>query len=323
MKKMSKLHKAGLLLFILPVLLFGCFIRAGIAKAETEDIYDRLEFVDTDEWLETESDVDHYEAKLILEENLEAAGMKLNAEQRIYDFCGKFDRTQLKKLEEQIAAKEDEGGISIRIFVAEMRMDYEKYFLEECADQLCDNGYAQEDLAIMLLNLDPYDRGVCIQGYGLCESRLNDDRIEYILDDIIEWFSSDDYEYGLQLFAREAAYYATSSNYSVYFKDNSLKGKLHRMPWIFLVLAPLGVALIGTSMMRNFGGGIMTANGATYIQNANSGLTASKDDYVRTSVTKTYAPRNSGSSGSSGGRSSGGGGRSSGGRSHSGGSRRF
>lgn len=323
MKKMSKLHKVGFVLLILPVLLFFCFIRTGMAKAEIEDIYDRQEQEDAEEWLEEERDIDYEIAESILFDNLEANGMKLNADQHIYDFCGKFDRTQLKELEEQIAEKENESGISIRIFVSEMQMHYEKYFLEECADRLCDNGYAGEDLAIMLLNLDTYDRGVCIQGYGLCESRLNDDRIEYILDDIIEWFSSDEYEYGLQLFAKEAAYYATSSNYSVYYKDNSFKGKLHRMPWFFLVLAPLGVALIGTSMMRNFGGGKMTANGATYLQNANSGLTASKDDYVRTSVTKTYAPRNSGSSGSSGGRSSGGGGRSSGGRSHSGGSRRF
>lgn len=322
MKKMSMLHKAGVVLLILPVLLFGCFLPAGTAKAEIGDGYNLLASEGAEEWPELEFDADRYEAKLILEENLEAAGMKLNAEQRIYDFCGKFDRTRLKEIEEQIAEKENESGISIRIFVAEMRMDYEKYFLEECADRLCDNGYAGEDLAIMLLNLDKYDRGVCIQGYGLCESRINDDRIEYILDDIIEWFSSDDYEYGLQLFVKEAAYYATSSNYSVYYKDNSLKGKLHRMPWLFLVLAPLGVALIGTSMMRNFGGGKMTANGATYIQNGNSGLTAKKDEYMRTSVSKTYSPRSS-SSGSSGGRSSGGGGRSSGGRSHSGGSRRF
>jgi uncharacterized protein len=178
----------------------------------------------------------------------------------------------------------------------------------------------------MLLNLDYYDRGVCIQGYGLCESRVNDDRIEYILDDIIECFSEDDYVYGVKLFATEAAYYARSTNYSKYFKDNSFEGKVKRMPWGLVVLVPAGIAAIGVLCMKGSNGGKMTTNGKTYIQNDASCLTAKKDDYVRTSVTKTYSPRSSGSSGgsrSSGGRSSGGGGRSSGGRSHSGGSRRF
>jgi uncharacterized protein len=213
-----------------------------------------------------------------------------------------------------------------KLFPQKMDMNEEKYFLEECADALCDNDYAEADLAIMLLNLDYYDRGVCIQGYGLCESRVNDDRIEYILDDIIECFSEDDYVYGVKLFATEAAYYAGSTNYSKYFKDNSFEGKIKRMPWGLVVLVPAGIAAIGVLCMKGSNGGRMTTNGKTYIQNDASCLTAKKDDYVRTSVTKTYSPRSSGSSGgsrSSGGRSSGGGGRSSGGRSHSGGSRRF
>ncbi len=293
MKK--SLHKILGVLFLLTVVI-GALFPAGTAAAE------------------------------ILEENLERTGMTLNADQCVYDFYGKFSRTELDKLEDWISKKEAESDISIRVFVAEMDMDEEKYFLEECADALCDNGYAEEDLAIMLLNLDFYDRGVCIQGYGLCESRVNDDRIEYILDDIIEYFSDDDYVYGVKLFATEAAYYADSTNFSKYFKDNSFEGKMKRMPWGLLVLVPAGIAAVGVLCMKGSNGGKMTTNDKTYIQNDASCLTAKKDDYVRTSVSKTYSPRSSGSSGgsrSSGGRSSGGGGRSSGGRSHSGGSRRF
>lgn len=317
-------HKLFALLLVL-LFVVGYGAPVGTAMAEGEEITS-----------------DYLEAAGILEENLNATGMQLNAEQRLYDFCGKFGTEEQEEISVWIAEREEECGASIRVFVAEMDMDDEKYFLEECADALCDNKYAKEDLAILLLNLAPYNRGVCIQGYGVCEIRLNDDRIEYILDDIIEWFSKDDYVYGVKLFAEEAAYYVKTSDslhatdygdttgyvdttiYKPYYKDNSFKGKVHRMPWPALVIAPLGVAVIGILLMKYNGGSRMTVNGRTYLDNATSGLTAKRDDYVRTGVSKTYSPRTSSTSGgSSGGRSSGGGGRSSGGRSHSGGSRRF
>ena len=334
MKKI--LHKLFGVIFALAIVA-GCLLPAGTAAAES-DIYRELyeEFgIDFGFEFEYEDVVDaepverytsdREKAEEILRTNLERTGTSLNEDQRIYDFYGKFSRTDLDKIESWIEKKEEEGDISIRVFVAEMEMADEKYFLEECADALCDGGYAEEDLAIMLLNLDYYNRGACIQGYGICEEQINDDRIEYILDDIIEWFLEDDYEYGIKLFATEAAYYAKSDNFNKYFKDNSLKAKLHRMPWPVIILLPAAVAFVGILLMKGSKGGKMTANGLTYIQNGVSGLTANKDDYVRTSVSKTYSPQSSGSSGgrSGGGRSSGGGGRSGGGRSHSGGSRRF
>ena len=338
------------------VLAIGCLLPAGTAAAETKDdalmeslrdalskFYEGTEgefsFELNSEYGYNDSYEDdlwgddsgeryesvYQEAEEILYENLDRTGTELNEDQRIYDFFGKFSRTELNEIESWIEKKEEEGDISIRVFVAEMDMDVEKYFLEECADALCDGGYAEEDLAIMLLNLDTYDRGVCIQGYGLCEERVNDDRIEYILDDIIEHFSDKDYVYGVKLFATEAAYYAKSSNYGVYFKDNSFEGKMKRMPWPLIILGPAIVAFVGILLMKGSKGGKMTTNGLTYIQSGVSGLTANVDNYVRTDVSKTYSPVSSGSSGgrSGGGRSSGGGGRSGGGRSHSGGSRRF
>ncbi len=338
------------------VLAVGCLLPAGTAAAETQEdalmegLRDALsKFYEGTEGefsfeLNSEYDYDDYyeddfwesdsgaryesvyqEAEEILYENLDKSGMSLNSDRRIYDFYGEFSRKELNKIEDWTREKEEEGDISIRVFVAAMDMEVEKYFLEECADALCDGGYAEGDLAIMLLNLDTYDRGVCIQGYGLCEERVNDDRIEYILDDIIEHFSDDDYVYGVKLFATEAAYYAQSTDFGKYFKDNSFEGKMKRMPWPLIIIGPAIVAFAGILMMKGSKGGKMTANGQTYIQSGVSGLTANKDDYVRTDVSKTYSPVSSGSSGgrSGGGRSSGGGGRSSGGRSHSGGSRRF
>ncbi len=356
MKK--SLHKIFLMCLVL-VLAVGCLVPAGRAAARTDDdammeglrgalseifgeqvedwefYYEsedgHKEVYEFEEWNEEDYGYgdrygsDREYARQILEENLARTGISLNKTRTVYDFYGEFDRSDWVEIEERIREKERESGISIRVFVAAMDMDVEKYFLEECADALCDGGYAEEDLAIMLLNLDTYDRGVCIQGYGLCEERVNDDRIEYILDDIIEHFSEDDYVYGVKLFATEAAYYAQSTDFGKYFKDNSFEGKMKRMPWPLVIIGPAAVAFVGILLMKGSKGGKMTTNGLTYIQNGESGLTANVDDYVRTDVSKTYSPVSSGSSGgrSGGGRSSGGGGRSGGGRSHSGGSRRF
>lgn len=321
MKKMKWNRMFGSIL--IGVLSVGCFFPNGRAMADTEDLFA----------------TEHARAAQILEDNLESGELTLNGEQRLYDFFGKFSTSEQEEISDWIVAKEEESDISIRVFVAEMASEDEKYFLEECADALCDNGYAKEDLTMMLLNLDEDNRGVCIQGYGICETKLNDDRIEYILDDIIEWFLEDDYVYGVKLFAEEAAYYMTAeeekepvgsagivipvdkSPYVPYYKDNSFKGKLNRMPWPVLVIAPMAVAGIGIFLMIQNSGGKKTTNNKTYMENETSGLTAQRDDYIRTSVSRTYSPRSSGTSG--GGRSSGGGGRSGGGRSHSGGSRRF
>lgn len=320
------------------------FVPAERAQAESEWVTLESEILEAESETVVEDPfaTEHEQAAQLLTDNLTATGMTLNGDQRVYDFFGKFSVTDLNEISSWIMEKENESNISIRVFVAEMSMDMEKYFLEECADALCDNGYAKEDLAILLLNLDYYDRGVCIQGYGSCEISLSDDHIEYILDDIIAWFAADDYVYGIKLFAEEAAYYATATEKAEsgtsggsfrpvggvsevpYFKDNSFKGKLHRMPWPFLLIAPVAVAGVGIAFMMGNNGSKKTVNNKTYLEEDTSGLTAQKDDYISTSVSKTYSPVSSGSSGSrSGGRSSGGGGRSGGGRSHSGGSRRF
>lgn len=298
MKKIRVFYRLGLCLMLM--LSVGFFPQGKAAFAETDG-----------------------KAAEILDMALSESGQRLNEEQKLYDLCGTFSAKEAEEITERISKQEAGSGISIRVFVAKMRQFYEKEFLEECADRLCDGGYASEDLAIMLLNLDEDDRGVCIQGYGLCESRLNDDRIEYILDDIITFFGKEDFVYGTKLFATEAAYYANSTDYGTYYSDRSFEGKMKQMPWFFLVVISAVVAVVGILLMKWTAGGRMTVNDKTYMQSDKSGLTAKRDDFIRTSVTKTYSPRSSGSSSGGGSRSSGGGGRSSGVRSHSGGSRRF
>ncbi len=316
------MKKRGLFQLCGAFLLLLLFCMGDFAPAGT--VYGEVQAVDYGQPEEDEAYSDYAVAAELLESRLLESGQQLNAEQRLYDLYGKFSLTEQEEISEWIVKKETEGQVSIRVVVTALDMYYEKYFLEEFADRLCDNGYASEDLVIMLLNLDEYNRGACIQGYGICEYRVNDHRIEYILDDIIACFRSEDYSAGVKLFATEAAYYAVTADYFSRYEDNSFAGKMKRMPWLFLFGLPGIVTLVG---MFSLACGKISAkgvNGRTYMQSAGSGLTAKRDEYVRTSVSRTYCPRSSGSAGGgSSGRSSGGGGTSRGGRSHSGGSRRF
>lgn len=313
MKKRGLFYQCGAFLLIL-LLCTGSFAPAGT-------VYGEVQAADYGQLEEDEAYSDYAVAAELLESRLSESGQQLNAEQRLYDFYGKFSLTEQEEISEWIVKKETEGQVSIRVVVTALDMYYEKYFLEEFADRLCDNGYASEDLVIMLLNLDEYNRGACIQGYGICEYRVNDHRIESILDDIIVCFRSGDYSAGVKLFATEAAYYAVTEGYFANYEDNSFAGKMKRMPWLFLLGMPGIVTLIGMFALASGKISAKGVNGRTYMQSTGSGLTAKRDEYVRTSISRSYCPRSSGSAG--GGRSSGGGGTSRGGRSHSGGSRRF
>ena len=106
MKK--RLHKSLSVFFVL-VAALGCFFPAGTAAAEIGDEF-YLES-EQDEWY----DSDYENAREILNENLDRTGMTLNEDQRVYDFYGKFSRTELDKIEAWIEKQEDKSDISIRV----------------------------------------------------------------------------------------------------------------------------------------------------------------------------------------------------------------
>lgn len=257
------------------------------------------------------------------------------------DNAGAFSKSEREELTKWIMEKEAESGISIRIVTDKMSMAYEKTYLEDTFDYLFDDeGTVAEDAVFMLLNLDPEERGVCLQGYGECEFYFNNDRIEHVLDDMMPYLKKGKYASAAKLFVTEAAYYrkeeqGVSHNYlpgqeygesyggpSNYYKDNSLEHIMLVFPWGLWFFGAAGFAAVAVWIMVSNSGGKMTATGRDYMNKEKSAITARKDEFLRESVTKVYSPQSSGSSGS-GGRSSHGGGRSSGGHSHSGGSRRF
>ncbi len=267
---------------------------------------------------------------------------------RIYDYADLLDESDEAALE-LVFYTCGMGAYTDIILVTteDMEGKPDQVYLEDFQDEL----YFVQDLlaenaSMMLINME--DRMVTIQGYGDCEYWLNNDRIEYILDWVYEDLSLGDYYAAAETFAEQTVYYMGQDNgvsteyepgqdygesydgpsdyYSEPLQERYTAGeylgrKLSETFFGSLLLAVAGsvVACLIIGLNRKTR---VTVHAATYMDQQNSGLTARRDDYLRTTITKIRRPTESGSN-SHGGRSSGGGGRSSGGRSHSGGSRRF
>jgi len=268
--------------------------------------------------------------------------------QHIYDYADLLTEDEETVLEQQFYLWGVEADTDI-VLVTTDDMDGKtnQMYLEDFQDEL----YFTQDLlaenaSMMLINME--DRIVTIQGYGDCEFWLSNDRIEYILDWVYEGLSQGDYYTAAESFGEQTVYYmnqdkGVSTEYEPgqdYGETYGGESDYYTKPLQEMYTAGeyLGIVLseafFGALIFGVIGSTVAcliigvgrkpknTVYHATYMDQSNSGLTARRDDYLRTTVTKVRRPKES-SSGSSSGRSSGGGGRSSGGRSHSGGSRRF
>ena len=275
---------------------------------------------------------------------------KVNLEKtRIYDYADLLteeDETELE-LKYYLWGQEEETDI-VLVTTDDMEGKSDQVYLEDFQDELYfTQDILAENASMMLINME--DRVVTIQGYGDCEFWLNNDRIEYILDWVYEGLVDGDYFVAAESFGEQTAYYMNQDKgVSTEYEPGQDYGESYDGPsdyyteplnerytaWEYLSMQ-LSEALFGSLLLAVAGSSIacliigwnrktkVTVYSATYMDQQNSGLSAKRDDYLRTTVTKIRRPKESSSGGSSGGRSSGGGGRSSGGRSHSGGSRRF
>lgn len=276
---------------------------------------------------------------------------KVNLEKtRIYDYADLLTADEEAVLEDSYYLWGLEADADIILVTTDnMEGKSDQVYLEDFQDEL----YFTQDLlaenaSLMLINME--DRIVTIQGYGDCEFWISNDRIEYILDWVYEGLVDEDYFAAAESFGEQTAYYMNQNKgVSTEYEPGQDYGESYGGPsdyyeeplnerytaWEYLSMM-LSEAFFGSLLIAVVGSSIacliigvnrktkVTVYAATYMDQQNSGLSARRDDYLRTTVTKVRRPKESSSSGgSSGGRSSGGGGRSSGGRSHSGGSRRF
>jgi uncharacterized protein len=264
-------------------------------------------------------------------------------ENNVYDNYGLFTTDEVDELESLLAKYGEEGKVDLVIITTDdLEGNTPLIYLENYYDN---NGFGYDkefgDAVLILINMEPDNRSVTIQGYKQAEYYVNNDRIEYMLDDITPLLSDGRYFDAMEEFAKQAAYYmkeelgvtvrpATGEQGSGYgYGESSYDGPSNYygtsddpiyFNTYFQIIVALVIGAISVGVMAYNAGGRVTTNNRTYFDQNNSRIVASRDDYVRTTTTRVKKPSNNNTGG---GRSSGGGGISSGGHSHSGGSRGF
>lgn len=237
---------------------------------------------------------------------------------KVYDTAGLLSKEEAKELEELCNTYGKENSLDIIIITTNsIGSQTRQRYMEDFYDKyIYDNSNFGGNCAMILVNMDPSDRGVEIQGYGEgpsegdAEYYLNGARIDTILDTVVKPLKTGNYYNAFQDFIKEVDYYVGLE----YSSKNSLIYEL----W-FQMLISLGIGGITVAIMAYNSGGKVTVNSGTYLDHNHSRILAKRDDYIRTTVTRTKKPKNDDNHGGGGS----GAGVSSGGHSHSGGGRGF
>lgn len=225
---------------------------------------------------------------------------------KVYDYADLLSNEEEQTLE-ALCSKYGKKGKADLVLVTTNEPNGKdcEVFLEDMYDEI-GFGYDKEFGDTVMIIIDMQTREVCIEGYGLAETRVNQSRGDYIRRKITPDLSAGNYFSAFADFTKLAA------------KCMRLKGGIN--PGNPLLLLPVQLILslivgaISVGSMAYHSKGHVTTNNQTYLDRANSETLVHRDDFVRTHTTRTKRPESS--SGGSGG-SSGGGGVSSGGHSHS------
>ena len=226
---------------------------------------------------------------------------------KVYDDANLLTHEEEQRLEELCARYGKKGKADLVIVTTDgsTGIDCEVY-LENMYDEL-GFGYNQKFGDTVMIIVDMGTREVCIEGYGLAETRVRQSRSDYIRENITPMLSAGRYYDAFCLFTELAA------------KCMRLRGSLNPdsllLSPIVQLFVSLAVAAAVVGSMAYHSKGHMTVGSQTYLNRANSNMLAQQDDYIRTTTTRTKRPSSS-DSGGGGGHSSGGG-ASSGGHSHS------
>ena len=193
------------------------------------------------------------------------------------------------------------------VFLTEPDMEHENYSFNGSVEDFADmyyetNGYASDGvLVLVLLDNGSGSRRVQFSCSGKCMKRLKDDEQNDIIDDVYSSLKSSDYYSALSTIADEI--------------NSKLPPQLegYKLP-LAIVLGILLAFIIMSSLKRKLKSVAMQRGAASYVRDGSMAITASRDTYLYSTVSRTV--RQSSSSSGSGRTSSGGG-------SHSGVGRNF
>lgn len=230
----------------------------------------------------------------------------------IYDFAQLLSEQQIGDLE---ALSKELGAERETDFVILTTKDTEgKDVVRYMQDFYDENvlGYDQPHGNTAILTIDMQHREVYLAGFYKAKKYLDDVRVNQIRNKISPYLSSEDYFQASKLFI-ETAHHYMGYRPGVNPENILFKG------WFQLIVA-LAVAGVVVSVMAYHSEGRVTVNDRTYLDTNQSRVIEKKDEYIRTSVTKTKKP-SSNNNGGGGGFT--GGGFTGGGHSHSGSRGRF
>ena len=233
-----------------------------------------------------------------------------NSKQRVYDYAELLRPEEVAQLEETAEkySKKRQTDFIILTTRDPKGKDIVEY-MEDFYDDMA-LGYDRPHGNTAIITVDMKNREVYLAGFYKGKEYLDDYRLDLIRDKISPYLSNRDYYTAFDKFIKIGYKYM---GMKAHVNPDNILFNL----W-FQIIASLLIGGIVVGSMAYSSGGKVTVNRATYMDFNNSKVLNRRDQYLRTSVSKTRKPSNKNSSGGGGFSGGGGGGTSSGGHSHSG-----
>ncbi|WP_422122517.1 TPM domain-containing protein [Planococcus sp. X10-3] len=229
-------------------------------------------------------------------------------DQRIYDEAGLLSEQEISDLEAYAAEKSQEQGADFLLLTTDS-MDGQTFemYMGDFFDDLADAS-GQENAVVMTIDMG--SREFYVAGFGTAETRLDNERVELVLDRVEPYMVDGEYA---------GAFRETVSSADRYmeYRPGVNPESFFLKTWFHAAVALLlGGGIVG-SMLYNSGGRVTTTP-ATYIDRDHTRVTRDSDRFRNKTVTRRKIPKKDNSGGGFGG-----GGMTGGGRSFSGGGRGF
>jgi len=202
--------------------------------------------------------------------------------QKIYDDANILQDVEIQQLESLASQLGAEVDTDFIILTTTSDTDVEVYtrdFYEERQP-----GYDHPKGSAVILTINLQARDVYLESFGKAYDYLTSGRLTSIRETITPYLSDGEYYQAFRIFLNESHDYLLDP-------PESLFGQL----WFQIVVSVVVGALVVGIMALNAGGKV-TVNQATYLNQKTSRVLRSRDDYIRTTVTKRKKPSNSGSS---------------------------
>lgn len=221
----------------------------------------------------------------------------------VLDGAGLFSDSEKADLTSKLQTVADKHKLQITIFTITKTDGSD---LDNYATRLYEENSFNDDAVILIINMDPSNREVLIQGYGTGETYINSKRAQYMTEHMVSDLKNGRYYDSGLYFAQKTEYFLKHKNPIPTSMTFLISGGI-----AVIVAGIVVLCLVGSS------GGRDTTTCNTYMDSSTSKILAKRDIYTHTTTTRTKIESNNNNNHNGGGNSGGGG------RSHSSGRSSF